>query len=116
MMYIEAFHEAHTLVPFRDCEKWPCTCPQCYGIELTPLHVDDRSGVHFLRCPICGSIYMRPAWYETPEEKLIGSLLAKIAELEARITALEHRPATMQRQAPRRQYDVIELPELLTVS
>lgn len=115
MMYLDAFREARILLPFRDCEKWPCTCIDCYSIELTPLHVDDRTGVHFLRCPICGSIYMKPAWYETPEEKLIGSLLAKIAELEARITALEHRPAPIT-PARRQEQHVIELPELLTVS
>lgn len=125
-MYLDAFKDSRILSPFQDCEKWPCTCPDCYGsIELTPLHVDDKSGIHFLRCPVCESIYLRPAWYETPEERIIRGLVAKIAELEARITALEHRPAIIPRLVPapsstpaqkHPQNDVIELPELLTVS
>lgn len=115
MIYLDALREARILFPFRDCEKWPCTCPDCYGIKLTPLHVDDRTEVHFLRCPVCGSLYHRPAWYETAEERIIRELMERIVSLEARITALEHRPATIQRE-PVRQSNVIELPELLTVS
>ena len=108
MLYIDAFSISHSITPFKDCEKWPCTCPECATL-LTPLHVDDKEGVHFLRCPYCGEIYKRPAWYETDEERLIQLLLEKIASLEARITALERRQPLKPKDE-----SMIELPQLLT--
>lgn len=123
-MYNEAFQASKILSPYKDCEKWPCNCPDCYTL-LSPLHVDDKEEIYFLRCPQCGEIYERPQWYKTKEERLINELTAKIAHLEARITALELLNKGNSQKQPERtatqpshqeEVYMIELPHLLTIS
>lgn len=125
MRYKDAISRARLYPDEAENEKFAPTCTECgysfgYGhAQLQPLHVDDRSGVHFLICPSCGEVYYRPQWYETPEEKTIRALMERIARLEERITALEaqkQRP-TPQRTPPKREEDEssIMLPNLFTV-
>lgn len=127
MRYHEAFLHSHELAKSSNPLLLGAECPYCPytlgrgSIKLQPLHVDDRSGVHFLICPECGEIFNRPDWYETPEERTIRVLMEKVANLEARITALERQPPPKQtpskHETPpmREDTEAITLPNLRTV-
>lgn len=101
MRHHEALQRARLYTAQPENEPTCLECLPTLGLPkppLQPLHVDDKSGVDFLICPLCGAIYTRPYWYETPEERLIRGLIEKIANLEARITALERSKEQPQRQ------------------
>lgn len=119
MRYQDASRRAHAYPSNPDEAKFAPTCLYCAFKVLQPLHVDDRSGVHFLICPVCGEVFYRPQWYETNEERTIRLLLERISELEARVTALETQMQTRepQRTPPKREEDEssIMLPNLFTV-
>lgn len=117
MRYLEAFRNAGTLFAQGDTH-----CPECacYGlhIELSPLYVDDKPGVHYLICQHCERIYRRPSWYETQEERIIRVLTEKIHELELRVSVLEQEK--QERKQERKQEkppddEAITLPNLFTV-
>lgn len=100
MRYSDAFMKAHLLYsPELVCDNVDCYIMPHH--DLRPMRVDDKPGIEFFRCPICGKIFHRPFTMEQDTQST------------HRVTPPPSPPP--KRPKPTKKEETIDLPNLFTV-